>query len=422
MAFQIFPWGAMRRHSGQRDVEKSLNDIKDCGFTASCFIEAKDIPLCKKAGLHPIVYPFRKGKHEGSGSIDTFFMSSDGRVCISYLLKDKNVTPEMIDEAVKEALEEIPAEPLTLYIVDEPGATAYPRIRAMVDSIKKYRPDVDMHINLFPNYAMCGKPEMSQLECDSYDEYIEKYCEILGDCPLSVDSYDIIIGMDNQQRINEMRYYLNLIQCREACDKYGVELHFIVNSNQLRTFTTIPTMNNLMLQAFTVIAAGARSLAWFTYFGRADYCYAPVDDNGDEDIRTPVWYLLREVNRRTLSMGNELYKMKYTGMYFSDPSISTRAKSVSDCPAIKAFNSDLPCMIGVFDDGGDAVVMIVNMSLEHSTRFDIDLGGELLWWSTEYDKYIKPLTTVGHNLPGSATKTSPMWLAPGDAIVVRVTK
>ena len=416
----------MRRHKGQRDIEKSLNDIKDCGFTASCFLEAKDIELCRKAGLHPIVYPFKSAKPGESDvnttAIDTFFVSSDGRISISPMLKDKNATPEMIDAAVKDALSEMPPEPFTLYIVDEPGASAYPRIRAMVDSVKKYRPDLDMHINLFPNYAMCGKPEMSQLECDSYDEYLEKYCEILGDCPLSVDSYDIIIGMDNQQRINEMRYYLNLIQCREACDKYGVELHFIVNSNQLRTFTTIPTMNNLMLQAFTVIASGARTLSWFTYFGRNNYCYAPVDDNGDEDIRTPVWYLMREVNRRALSMGNELYRMKYTGMYFSDTSICSRAKSVEDCPEIKSFSSDRPCMVGAFDDGGDTVVMIVNMSLEHSTRFDIDLGGELLWWSTELDKYIEPLTRVGVDLPGSATKTSPMWLAPGDALIVRVKK
>ena len=186
MAFQIFPWGAMRRHKGQRDIEKSLNDIKDCGFTASCFLEAKDIPLCRKTGLHPIVYPFRSAKPESTGSIDTFFISSDGRVSISPMLKDKNATPEMIDEAVKDALDEMPPEPFTLYIVDEPGAAAYPRIRAMVDSVKKYRPDLDVHINLFPNYAMCGKPEMSQLECDSYDEYLEKYCEILGDMPLSV--------------------------------------------------------------------------------------------------------------------------------------------------------------------------------------------------------------------------------------------
>ena len=79
-------------------------------------------------------------------------------------------------------------------------------------------------------------------------------------------------------------------------------------------------------------------------------------------------------------------------------------------------------MIGTYDDGGDTVAIIVNTSLEHSTRFEIDLGGELLWWSTEHNKYIKPLTNVGVDLPGAATKTTPAWLAPGDAVVVRVKK
>lgn len=414
----------MRRHKGERDVEKSLRDMKDCGFTASCFLEAKDIPACRAAGLHPIVYPFRAAK-EGEierGSIDTFFISSDGRISVSAMLKDKKATQEMIDEAVKEALVEMPPEPFTLYVVDEPGAGSYQRIKWMVDSVKKYRPDLDTHINLFPNYAMCGKPDMSQLETETYDQYLEKYCEMLGDTPLSVDSYDIIIGMDNQNKGAEKRYYLNLIQCRDACDKYGVEFHFIVNSNQLRNFLTVPTMANLMLQAFTVIAAGARSLAWFTYFGRNDYCYAPVDDNGDEDIRTPVWYLLREVNRRALSMGEHLYGMEYKGMYFSDTLGISRAKNVSECPEIKGFSSDLPCMVGMYEDNGESVAVIVNMSLEHSTKFDIDLGGELLWWSTEENRYIRPLITAGNKLPGAVAKTTPMWLAPGDAIIVRSKK
>ena len=425
MAFEIFPWCAMRRHSGERDIEATLRDIKECGFTASCFIEAKDAPLCKKVGLDPIIYPFYNAPMTSGtkGGIDTYFTSSDGKVSIAAMLKDKSTSHEEIERATMEALAEMPEEPFTLYVVDEPGAASFGRIRVMVDVAKKCRTDIDFHICLFPNYAMCGKPEMSQLETATYEEYLEQYCKLLGnDVPMSVDNYEILIGMDNQKRNNEKLYYHNLIQCREACDRYGVEFNYILNSNQLRTFVTIPTMSNLMLQAFSVIAAGSRSIAWFTYFGRAHYCYAPVDDNGDEDIRTPVWYLLKEVNRRALSIGNELERMKYTGMYFTDTSVSSRAKSVADCPAIKAFSSDLPCMVGTFDDGGDTVAIIVNTSLEHSTRFEIDLGGELLWWSTEYNKYIKPLTKVGVDLPGAATKTTPAWLAPGDAVVVRVKK
>ena len=157
-------------------------------------------------------------------------------------------------------------------------------MRWFADAVREARPDLDLYINLFPNYAVCGKPDMSQLEADTYEEYLDRYCQALPDIPLSVDNYEIIMGMDNQNKGDQFRYYLNLIQCREACDKYGVELHYVVNSNQLRPFLTLPTMDNLMLQAFTVLASGARSLSWFTYFGRNDYCFAPVDDNGERDF------------------------------------------------------------------------------------------------------------------------------------------
>lgn len=428
MPFEIFPWVAMRRHKGERNIAEALRDIKDCNFTASCFIEAKDIALCREIGLDPIVYPFRSAKpdelHDSDFAIDTYFKSSDGRPSISPLVREKGATAEQIDAAVKDALTEMPEGKLKLYVVDEPGASAFERIRVMVDSAKKYRPDLTYHICLFPNYAMCGKPDMSQLECDTYDEYLDRYCALLGkDVPLCVDNYDIIIGMDNQKDGHLKRYLLNLVQCREACDKHGVELHYIVNSNQLRTFTTIPTMSNLMLQAFTVIAAGSRALSWFTYFGRGYYCYAPVNDNGDKDIRTPVWYMLKEVNRRALSMGNHLYDMEFKGIYFSDTMGISRAKHISECPEIKSFSSDLPCMIGMYEDKGEPVAIVVNTSLEHSTRMDISFGDEeILTYSTECEEYTPPLVTVGRRLPGADGCLAPIWLAPGDAVIVRSKK
>ena len=413
MAFEIFPWGGMRRHKGERDVEQSLRDMKECGFTASCFIEPKDIPLCREIGLDPItfIYTERKapeGMHE-------FWVSSDGRLNATMLVKEKDITEEQLKSEVKKALSELDDGPCKVYIVDEPGAASYERVRWYADAIKEARPDVDPYVNLFPNYAICGQPDMSQLEAETYEEYLDRYCQLLSDIPLSVDNYQIIMGMDNQKTEHQRGYYLNLIQCREACDKYGVELHYIVNSNQLRPYLTIPTMPNMMLQAFTVLAAGARSLSWFLYFSRG-YFYPAVDDSGERDVRTPIWYLMKEVNRRALSMGNELFDMKYEGMYFSDTLGIPRARSVDACKQIRLFTSDLPCMIGMYEDDGAPVAVVVNMSLEHSTRFDISFGdSENMIYNTEHGEYMKPL------LQGEvdALSTTPMWLAPGDAVIIR---
>lgn len=421
MSFEIFPWGAMRRHSGVRNVEQSLRDIKDCGFTASCFLEPKDVPLCRSLGLDPISFLFTD--RPAPAGTSEFRESTEGKLNATVLAYDKSMTREIIEAEIKAALAQLDEGHCKVYLVDEPGAESYQRIRYMADTVKKYRPDLDLYVNLFPNYAMCGKPEMSQLEADTYEKYLDRYGAMFPDIPLSVDNYQIIMGMDNQNPKSEHSYYLNLIQCREVCEKYGMPLHYVVNSNQLRTFLTLPTMSNLMLQAFTVLAAGARSLAWFTYFGRADYCYSPVDDNGSEDIRTPVWYLLREVNRRALSMGNELFKMQYKGMFFKDAMGLPRAKSIEECERIRSFTADKNCLVGLYEDEGDPVVVVVNMSLEHSTTFDISLGeGTLLWWSTEHNKYTEPLTKTGGLAPGATSASSPMWLAPGDAAILRLKK
>ena len=122
-------------------------------------------------------------------------------------------------------------------------------------------------------------------------------------------------------------------------------------------------------------------------------------------------------------MGNELYDMDYKGMYFSDTLGLPRAKNVTECGAIKSFSSDLPCMVGMYEDNGEPVAIVVNMSLEHSTRLDISFGdGENVVWSTEEDRYIKPLVELGIGYPEPRYKVSPMWLAPGEAMIVRAKK
>ena len=98
MAFEIFPWGAMRRHKGERDIEKSLRDMKDCGFTGSNFIEPRDIPTCREIGLDPIVFIYTD--REAAEGTNEFLASSDGRLNATLLIKEKNMTKEQLQSEV----------------------------------------------------------------------------------------------------------------------------------------------------------------------------------------------------------------------------------------------------------------------------------------------------------------------------------
>ncbi len=415
MAFEIFPWGPMRRRAGERDQRAALQDIRDCGFTASGFLEPEDIPLCREVGLEPITFLFSDQPGEVDENMESPFTTSrDGRLNITCLAKNKQATPEMIDTAMRQALAHVPAGPAKVYIVDEPGTTWMPRIQQMIECVRKYRPDLTPYVNLFPNYAVCGDPDISQLEAASFEEYLDAYCRTCPDMPVSIDNYLVTITGDFAEEGGEARYYQNYVQVREACDKYGVDFHHITGCVQLRHWQAVPTFENLLLQANTSLAAGARSVSWFSYYARGGYLYAPIDDNTDQDVHTPTWYLLREVNRRLLAMGNVLSHMPYEGLYFTHPGDIPRAHSVAECAAITHFESDERCVVGLYRDGDSPVAVVVNGSLERSTRVEVLLDGKQPQvFNVEQECFREPLLTNTHG------QCSALWLAPGDAVILR---
>ena len=419
MGFDIFPWGPMKRKSGERDVAQALSDMRACGFTGSCFVEPQYVPLCREAGLTPNVFLFDDTglcpPTEAKRAAGEFYLSSTGLPNVCRLAADKAATPQIIDRVMKNALDRVPEGPARVFICDEPGAAWLPRVREMADCVRRYRSDLTPYVNLFPNYAVCGAPDLSQLETDSYEEYLDRFCREAPGLPVSIDNYMVFVSKEFRDEGLEAQFYLNYVQAREACDRYGVDFWHVICSNQLRSFQPIPTFANLLLQASTSLAAGARSVSWYTYFGRGGYLYAPVDDNTERDVRTGTWYLLREVNRRLLSWGGELGKMRYEGMYFTHPEGIPRARSIKECAPVTRFESDEPCVIGLYRDGEESVFFAVNGSLIRSTRLDVEIGGRApRIWSAEENDWIRPLLTDTNG------NTSPLWLAPGDAAMLRI--
>ena len=414
MAFEIFPWGPLRRYTGERDTYEALMDMKECGFTGSCFLEPEDGDACRAAGLAPTYFLFDETGAISPEGLDPFYLSRRGRANVTLLAKDKSATPQTIDAVMRAALARIPKGPAKVYISDEPGATWLPRVRQMADCVARYRSDLTPYINLFPNYAVCGDPDISQLETETFEEYLAAFCRAVPDMPVSIDNYMVFVSKEFSEHSGEARFYQNYVQVREACDRFHRDFHHVICSNQLRAFQPIPTFSNLLLQATTSLAAGARSVSWFTYFGRGGYLMAPVDDNTDRDVRTGTWYLLREVNRRLFSWGSAIFPMDYEGLYFTHPDAVPRAHALSECADITHFSADGPCVCGVYRDGGEPVVFVVNCSLQKSIRADIAIRGQKpMVWSVEEGKWREPILTTTQG------SRSPMWIGAGDAVLMR---
>ena len=397
--FILFPWGMISRE-GER-AKKLLEGIKECGFNASCFVPESEFDTCRELGLEIYYTPDREHSAERSTNHEK-------------LLADPNATEEDMRKAMYAILENIPSDVRSIYLNDEPGTTLFPKLGVMTQCVREKAPWVEAYINLFPNYAVCGAPNLSQLEAANYEEYLERFATEVKPDAISLDNYRVIISENFKAKGGRENYFNNMLQAREVCDKYDIPFQFIACCNQLRDWLTIPTFANLAFQAYTALAAGAKVFSWFLYFSRGGYLYAPIDDTTGEDIVTPTWYLLREVNRRILPIGEALFDMEYKGMYFTKPEGLKNARDISECGAIRSFSADEECMVGHFvdKDGRDAV-LVVNCSLQNSTRVNIDLGTSLESYSTERIGWFKPLLT------NKGGKTSPIWLEPGCGILLR---
>ena len=411
--FILFPWGGLN-HMGE-EAREELQSIADCGFNASCFVTPKEYDICRELGLMIYAVPasdqvFNEGSYR---NVQTLIaeMNEEGKWF------GKEFDEAEVRAVMHEKLKDLPKDVKAVYLNDEPGTSLYPGLKVLADCVRKEAPGVEPYINLFPNYAVCGAPNLSQLEAGTYEEYLDRFAAEVQPDSVSLDNYQVFVSSDFSTPGSQESYFLNLLQAQDTCKKYGLPFQHVICCNQLRHWQTPPSPAKLAFQAYTSLAAGAKVISWFLYFGRGGYLMAPVDDNTGKNVRTPTWYMLREINRQILPLGEALHPMTFLDMYFTHPAGIKGAKSVAECPALQGFESDTPCMIGHFrdTDGGD-VRVVVNTSLEKSTRITPAVDGTVLEYAADRGGFAAPILT---NRGGSV---SPMWLTAGSGAVLKIAK
>jgi len=358
--FPILTWDKLRGWKPpHRDPASSLPGIAECNFTIAGFVNAEDLPLCEKLGLLAIVPPEDNAPATG------------GRWA--------KLSDEEIERKVKAMVEKTGNSKAVLgyFIVDEPGAAAFPTLAKVVAAVKRHAPGKLAYVNLYPSYATVGAPDKSQLGTASYTEYLERFVTEVKPQLLSYDNY-MVQYSDDLQGAKAATYYADLLEVRRVGLKYGLPFWNVVSGNQIRKYTTIPSPANLAFQAYTTLAAGGRGISWFKYYQDA-YRYAPVDNSGG---KTLTWRYLQAVNRQVRTLGPIMNRLRSTGVFFSSPppvpSLPLLPGRVVRHVQSKASPRGLsplepPVMVGEFagPDGAD-YVMIVNLSLERSANVKLE--------------------------------------------------
>jgi hypothetical protein len=376
-------------HNKFIDREKGLKGMAECNFTLADAADPQNYSLCKKLGLSVIV---SEGPHL-TGS--DWMKLSDAEI--------DNYIKKMVEKAGKSK------SIIGYHICDEPSALAFPALAKAVAAVKKYAPGKLATVNLYPNYATIWQMDQvkSQLGTKSYAEYLEKFVDEVKPQFLSYDNYMVEMSMDLKDSKLAAKYYTNLLEVRQVALKYNLPFINVVSSNQIRPHTTIPSPANLAFQAYTSLAAGAGGIRWYTYHGQA-YGYNPIDK---EEHKTLTWRYLQEVNRELAVLGPIIKQLRSTGVYFTSPSPDS---SLPLLPGkwVQKLETDAPMMVGEFvSRGGTNYIMVVNLSLERSARFDVQ---------TKMDK--EKISTVDVGEDGRlvlASHKKGIWLTAGQGVLIK---
>ena len=302
-------------------TEHGLSSLQKCGFNTAAFVRPHHLAEARKLGLWCIVAPQ------------------------DFPVPWRKLSDEQIESSVKQLVDSAGGSKAVIgyFLADEPGAPDFPSLAKAVAAVKRLAPGKLAYINLFPDYATLGAPDRSQLGTNSYSEYLEQYVAQVKPQFISYDNYRIAISNDQKDAAVAASYYQNLLEVRRVAMEHGLPFWNIVLSNRLRPDMPVPSPANLLLQAYTTLAAGAKGLTWYTYYSPG-YDYTPIDKAGHP---TATWSYLKMVNDQAKIVGATLRPLISTGVYFTPP---LPAPALPQLPGkhVQAIACSSPLMVGEF--------------------------------------------------------------------------
>jgi len=370
-----------------------LESIAACGFNFAGFVLPEDLGKCRKLNLAAIL------------------LIADPQLLPLRYHKDwRQLSDAEIDNQVKVLVKAGGSNPALkgYFLMDEPSARDFPALGKAVAAVKKYAPGKLAYINLLPDYATLGAPDTSQLGTSTYTEYLERFVKEVRPQLLSYDNYMVQYSNDLKDKNVAASYFRNLVEVRRIGQKYRLPCLQIVAANQLRPNHTVPSPANLMLQAYTTLAAGFRGVTWYTYYGRG-YLHASIDEAGQ---KTMTWAYLHEVNRQIVTLAPVMSRISSTGIFFTAPTPADGRPSLAGS-YLESIKSKTPMMVGEFSDKqGQRYFMLVNLSLEESANFRLQ--------TKVPDMDLQEVSNVDGRLRPYKPGMDGFWLTAGQGVLVKM--
>lgn len=184
------------------------------------------------------------------------------------------------------------------FVDDEPTADEFERIAELRRELERLDPGRLAYVNLLPDFV---RP--AALGTDSYDEYVERYVEIVAPRLLSFDYYPF--GKEKDRPT----FFRNLETVRRLALKHQVPFLLILLAMPHGPYRD-PTEAEIAWQAHHALAFGARGISYFAY-------WTPVNVNDfsvhkfrygllENGLPTLHYHQAARLNRELRALGREM--------------------------------------------------------------------------------------------------------------------
>ena len=360
--------------------EEIWRDMRDAGMTLAQLrytVEKNKTALayCEKYGIRANVW--------------------DARIARAIRCEDSEGCDRLIEECVRDYAPY--AAFVGFDVTDEPSCADFAGLGRVMDACRRYAPDRETVINLFPNYAT---PEL--LGCATYEEHLQRYMDEVRPSMLSYDHYHFLteeasaevaadLGDEHATRIFENAhasreragFFENADSIRDTARRAGIDAMMIALLVQHGPYRRL-TREELSYEASVCLAYGFRRMSYFTYGlpkGDDDFWHwqhAMIDNDGAHDAH---YYDVQAIARWLLPLGAHLFSLDCERVVHTDrePLVHGRIRGVTGAT-----------VAGCYSDGS---VLLANKSYTEAQVLSID-APMLERYCPETDGFIPSQTTL----------------------------
>lgn len=191
------------------------------------------------------------------------------------------------------------------YIIDEPGAAAFPQLGKLVGYLRARDPQHLAYINLFPTYANNQQLGTQGDTVTAYAEHLRLYAQIVRPALISYDHYQFASDGDLDE------YFLNLAMVRQSAQQAGVPFLNIVQACSWTPERRVPQPDEMRYLVYTTLAYGAQGISYYVY------CH-PNHIGGialPDGTPTPIYHALKTLNREFAAIAREVQPLRSLAVY-----------------------------------------------------------------------------------------------------------